>query len=201
MVTRKKSGPYARLRKPKGAAKDMTPRREMFCYEYVKDFNATQAAIRAGFSAKTAGPAAARLLQDVSVHSLIEKLRAEQIAKTKMTSDEILAELAKLARSDLRNAFREYEGDDGKKRIRMLNPLEMDAEHSAALAGVEVLTSGDDSNQVFLTTKVKHWDKHAALRTLAQIHKLIGADVEINLGAELAQRLAQARKRARGEQK
>lgn len=201
MITRKKSGPYPRTRKPKGPAKDLTDRQERFAYEYVRDLNGTQAAIRAGYSTKGADVQASKLLGLVSVHVLVERLRAEQLAKLTMSREETLAEIAKLARSDIRHAFREVDGDDGQKRIRMLSPLEMDAEHSAALAGVEVLTSGGDDNQVFVTTKVKHWDKVSALRIMAQHHKIIGADVEVNLGADLAQRLAQARKRARGEQK
>lgn len=197
-----KTGPIAGKRPPKGPAKDLLPQQEMFAYEFVKDFNATQAAIRAGYSAKTAGPAAARLLRNVSVHSLVERLREDMRKKAKMTSDEILEELAKMARSNIRNTFKAEMVDDGngnqKRRVRMLDPLEMEEDAAAAIAGIEVVNMGDDS-VVLQTTKIKHWDKHAALRTLAQIHKLIGAEVEVNLGTDLAQRMAAARKRARKE--
>ena len=120
--------------------------------------------------------------------------------KAKMSSDEILEELAKLARSNVRNMFKAetYIDDTGaeKRRVLMMDPLEMGEDAAAAIAGIEVVGI---ANSVLSTTKVKHWDKHAALRTLAQIHKLIGAEVEINLGNELAQRMAAARKRARKE--
>lgn len=191
-----KTGPLSGKRPPKGPAKELTPMQERFAYEYVKDFNATQAAIRAGYSAKTAGPAAARLLRYVSVHSLVERLRADLRKKAKMSSDEILEELAKLARSNIRNTLKADVDENGKRRVRVMDPLEMDEDASAAIAGVEVVTMGDDT-VVLQTTKFKHWDKHAALRTLAQIHKLIGAEVEVNLGEDIAKRLAAARKRAR----
>jgi phage terminase small subunit len=197
-----KSGPPSGSVPPKGVDRELTPQQEMFAYEYVKDFNATQAAIRAGYSAKTAGSKGTQLLQVVSVRSLIERLREDLRKRAKMTSDEILEELAKMARSNIRNAFVADMVDDGngnqKRRVRMLDPLEMEADAAAAIAGIEVVNMGDDS-VVLQTTKIKHWDKHAALRTLAQIHKLIGAEVEVNLGNELAQRLAAARKRARKE--
>lgn len=192
-----KSGPPSGSVPPKGVDRELTPQQEMFAYEYVKDFNATQAAIRAGYSAKTAGSKGTQLLQVVSVRSLIERLREDLRKKAKMTSDEILEELARLARSNIKRLFVTEPGDDGKPRVRMMRPDEMHDDDAAAIAGMEVIT--DPNGVPILTVKTKHWDKHAALRTLAQIHKLIGAEVEVNLGNDIAQRLAAARKRARKE--
>ncbi|ENG5503925.1 terminase small subunit, partial [Yersinia enterocolitica] len=42
--------------------KQLTPKQELFCREYLKDLNATQAAIRAGYSEKTAQVQSSRLL-------------------------------------------------------------------------------------------------------------------------------------------
>lgn len=190
-----KSGPPSGRAKARGPARDLTDMQERFCYEYIKDLNATQAATRAGYSAKTANEQGARLLVQVSVRSLIDKLLAEQRAKAKMTADEVLEELAKLARSNIKRLFVTETGDDGKPRTRMMRPDEMHDDDAAAIAGMEVIT--DPDGVPILTVKTKHWDKHAALRTLAQIHKLIGAEVEVNLGNDIAQRLAAARKRAR----
>ena len=47
----------------------LTDKQEMFCKEYLIDLNATQAAIRAGYSKKTANEQAGRLLVNVSVQS------------------------------------------------------------------------------------------------------------------------------------
>ena len=60
----------------------MTDKQARFCEEYMVDLNATQAAIRAGYSpasAKTVGP---RLLENVGVQKLIAQLQAEQSRRT-----------------------------------------------------------------------------------------------------------------------
>lgn len=56
----------------------MTPKQEMFCNEYLVDLNATQAAIRAGYSAKTAMEQGYQLRQKPSVHQRIEELKKER---------------------------------------------------------------------------------------------------------------------------
>lgn len=191
----RKYGPMSGTKPPKGPDKKLSDMEDRFCHEYVIDLNATAAAKRAGYSAKTAHVQGPRLMQKVSVRSLVDKLLAERRAKAKMTADEVLEELAKLARSNIKRLFVTEPGDDGQPRTRMLRPDEMHDDDAAAIAGMEVIT--DPNGVPILTVKTKHWDKHAALRTLAQIHKLIGAEVEVNLGNDIAQRLAEARKRAR----
>lgn len=69
----------------------MTPRRSRFVDEYMVDLNATQAAIRAGFSAKTAGAAGARLLKDVRISTEIEQ-RQQEIAQKNGVTREWIAE-------------------------------------------------------------------------------------------------------------
>ncbi len=53
----------------------MTPRQEKFCVEYLIDLNATQAAIRAGYSEKTAYSMGQRLLKNVEIKSRIKELQ------------------------------------------------------------------------------------------------------------------------------
>ena len=53
-------------------------RQEQFCYEYIKDNNATKAAIRAGYSKKTARTQASRLLTKENIQERIEKLKQER---------------------------------------------------------------------------------------------------------------------------
>ena len=55
----------------------MTDKQARFCEEYMIDLNATQAAIRAGYSPKTANEQAARLLANVSIQNRIAQLQAE----------------------------------------------------------------------------------------------------------------------------
>ena len=79
----------------------LTPKQEMFCREYLVDLNATQAAIRAGYSAKTAGSMAVKLVAKSSVSEKIQDLRAKRETKTDITIERVLAEYAKIAFTDL----------------------------------------------------------------------------------------------------
>lgn len=75
----------------------MTNKQEKFCQEYMIDLNATQAAIRAGYSPKTANEQAGRLLVNVSIQNRIAQLQAEQSRRTGISADRVLRELAKVA--------------------------------------------------------------------------------------------------------
>ncbi|MGN0692920.1 MAG: terminase small subunit [Oscillospiraceae bacterium] len=78
----------------------LTPKQERFCEEYLIDLNATQAAIRAGYSKKTAYRIGANLVQKSSVMERISTLKAEQSKRTEVTADKVIAELAAIAFAD-----------------------------------------------------------------------------------------------------
>ncbi|MCR5564009.1 MAG: terminase small subunit [Desulfovibrio sp.] len=63
---------------------------ELFVKEYLVDLNATQAAIRAGYSAKTANAAAGRLLVNVSVAAAIQAAKAERMERVEIKADDVL---------------------------------------------------------------------------------------------------------------
>ena len=65
--------------------------------EYLIDLNATQAAIRAGYSPKTANEQGARLLANVSVQEAIAKAMAERSKRTGISQDRVIQELARIA--------------------------------------------------------------------------------------------------------
>ncbi len=71
----------------------LTPKQERFCHEYMVDLNATQAAIRAGYSEKTAQEQASRLLSKVIVKTRISELQAEVAARTDVTIDDVIGML------------------------------------------------------------------------------------------------------------
>ena len=68
-------------------------KQRMFCYEYLKDFNGKQAAIRSGYSKKTAESIASRLLRNVKVLELLNKLKEEHVLKANLSVDDIINEL------------------------------------------------------------------------------------------------------------
>ena len=75
----------------------MTDRQKRFVEEYLIDLNATQAAIRAGYSPQTAQEQGYQLLQKTSVQSAIGKAIAERSKRTGINQDRVIQELAKLA--------------------------------------------------------------------------------------------------------
>lgn len=75
----------------------MTNKQKRFCEEYMIDLNATQAAIRAGYSAKTANEQGAQLLAKLSIRARIDVALAEQSKRTGVTADRVVRELAKVA--------------------------------------------------------------------------------------------------------
>ncbi len=68
----------------------LTPKQEAFCQEYTKDYNGTQAATRAGYSAKTSNEQAARLLANVSISARVEQLKKESVKRVSITVDDVL---------------------------------------------------------------------------------------------------------------
>ena len=71
----------------------LTPRQARFVKEYLVDLNGTQAAIRAGYSARTAAAQAVRLLINVKVKAAVEAGAATQHAQLDLTAEKVLTEL------------------------------------------------------------------------------------------------------------
>ena len=70
---------------------------EKFCNEYIKDMNATQAAIRAGYSEKTAGAQASKLLKIVNIKTRVAELRDAYLDENIMTAKQVEYELTRIA--------------------------------------------------------------------------------------------------------
>jgi phage terminase small subunit len=71
-------------------SKELTGKQKQFCIEYLVDLNATQAAIRAGYSAKTAQEQSSRLLSNVIVSQHIQQLMNERAKKVSVDSEYVL---------------------------------------------------------------------------------------------------------------
>ena len=75
----------------------MTKKQKLFVEEYLIDLNATQAAIRAGYSPDTAGSIGGENLKKPEISAAIAKAMAERSRRTGINQDRILQEIAKLA--------------------------------------------------------------------------------------------------------
>ncbi len=71
-------------------SKKLTDKQEMFCREYLLDLNATQAAIRAGYSEKTANRTATKLLSKAVIQDLISELKSERSERVGIDADWVL---------------------------------------------------------------------------------------------------------------
>ncbi|CAO3447876.1 hypothetical protein [Azospirillum argentinense] len=110
---------------------ELNPRQRQFVREYGRDFNGTQAAIRAGYSPASAAQQASDLLRHPKVSLAIaeaERLRAE---RTNVTADRVRLELARMGLADLSDLA---EWDAGTVRLRSSSELPPDL--SAAVVEV-----------------------------------------------------------------
>jgi len=150
----------------------LTPKQELFCQEYLKDLNATQAAIRAKYSEKTANVQGPRLLVNVSVAKRIAELKGKRDERTKLTQDWIIKELKLIGGSDLQNYI---DIDPNTGAIRAKGFEEMPPETSRALQSIKedrVIKEDADGRKTTVYDKVgfKMHDKIRALEILAK-HK------------------------------
>lgn len=79
----------------------MTPKQEAFVREYLIDLNATQAAIRAGYSEATANEQGARLLANVSIAAAIKDALADRATRTQINADYVLNRLVEIDQMDV----------------------------------------------------------------------------------------------------
>lgn len=164
------------------AAAKLNAKQIRFVDQYMVDLNATQAAVRAGYSPKTAYSQGHELLKHPEIARLIAARQQATAAKTEITAEVVLSELLRLARVDVGAAFDE--------NGRLLPIREIPEDIRRAICGVETDElfegRGRDREAVGVTRKVKFWDKARALELLAR-HLGILRDRVDNLNIDLAQ--------------
>ncbi|EMJ9776445.1 terminase small subunit [Morganella morganii] len=79
----------------------LNDKQEMFCREYLVDLNATQAAIRAGYSDKTANRIAAQLLSKLDIGKRIQELKSERGERLEVDADYVLKRLVEIDQMDV----------------------------------------------------------------------------------------------------
>jgi phage terminase small subunit len=94
----------------------LNDKQERFCQEYVIDLNATQAAIRAGYSEKTSYSIGQRLLKKAEIIAHIEKLKKEIAEKNKLSAEWVIQELKEVHKRCMQ-AEPVMKWDYGKKQM------------------------------------------------------------------------------------
>jgi len=142
--------------------KPLNARRQAFVNQYVIDLNATQAAIRAGYSKARAEQTGHDLLREPGVAEAIAEAQRERNSRVQLTQDRVLQEVMRLAFLDIRKALNP---DGSLKAI-----TELDDDTAAAISGLDLLEEfaghGEDRMQIGWTKKLKLADKKGALELL-----------------------------------
>ena len=112
----------------------MTEKRKRFAEEYLFDFNATQAAIRAGYSERTAYSIGQRLLKDVEVKTYIDAALARLQAKNVADAQEVMEYLTSVMRGESQSSVLCLIGDGMQETIEK-RPDEKERLKAAELLG------------------------------------------------------------------
>lgn len=141
---------------------ELTAKKKRFCEEYIIDFNGTQAAIRSGYSKKTANEQASRLLTNVNIQSYIKILQNKLSENTQITAEMVINELAKIGFSDMREY---YESEDKTKDI-----TKMDNKLSAAISSIKITeTEGEWGSRT-----IREFRLHDKLSALDKLGRHLG---------------------------
>lgn len=155
----------------------MNKKIKRFCNEYIIDLNATQAAIRAGYSEKTAYSQGHRLLKNVEVQDRIKSMQTDLQKASGITALKVLKEHQKIAFSSiahLHNSWikmKDFEAltDDDKAAIKSI---------STKVVKRNIGTSAEPDMVNIEYIKVEFWDKQKALDSIAN---LLGLNQQIQL--------------------
>jgi len=159
------------MTKTKAKTRKLTARQKAFIQEYPIDLNGTQAAIRAGYSKKTANRQATENLSKPVIQAAIQEALDKWAKRTEITIDRTLTEIARLAFSDIR----EYIdiGADGCVQVKPFEDMPKGA--SRAIQYIKekkrILASGKGGGEETIlesTLELKLWDKGKALDQLGK---------------------------------
>lgn len=169
----------------------LTNKQRRFVEEYLVDLNATQAAIRAGYSEKTAGQIGDENLKKPEIAAAVAEAQKIRSERTEITQDMVLRELAKIGFSDIRKVVRW-----GNTELRINNgsdDAELEAYHGLALVAADEI---DDNTAAAIAEvsqgkeglKVKFHDKKGALvdigRHLGMFKDRVEHSGSISIGAK-----------------
>ncbi len=146
----------------------LTPKERRFVAEYLKDQNATQAAKRAGYSAKTCDVQGPRLLGKVRVRAAVDLKLKEIEKKSELTAERVRASVLALLMFDPRRAFH---ADGTMKDVSSL-PDDI----ACAIAGIEVDDSQGDVKKLRFTDRIRAAELAAKILGMVNRFEITGKD-------------------------
>ena len=122
----------------------LTPKQERFVEEYLIDLNATQAAIRAGYSAKTASRIGPELLGKTCVSEAIQAQRAKLSERTMRTAADVMADIGRVRASAMQTVIDPQSGAEVMVSYKdAIKALELEGKHLGAFVDRVELTGKD----------------------------------------------------------
>lgn len=166
----------------------LTAKQKRFAEEYIVDLNATQAAIRAGYSEKTARAIGAENLTKPNIAEYIQQLMNERSERTRITADRVLEEYAKIGFADIKDyvSFRTGltvvgHNDEGEPIIDTAHiVVAHDSEEVDGAPISEVSVSRDG------TFKFKLHDKKGALDSIARHLGMFDDKLRLNVDGQVS---------------
>ncbi|MBB1228222.1 terminase small subunit [Pantoea pleuroti] len=141
----------------------LTDKQEMFCREYLIDLNATQAAIRAGYSEKTANRTGSENLSKPDIAQRIIDLKSERNERVEVNADYVLRRLVEIDEMDVLDILKD---DGGLKVVH-----EWPKVWRTTLSGFDILTTVtnfDETTMENILKKIKWPDKLRNLELLGK---------------------------------
>lgn len=146
--------------KDNSAMRGLTAKQQRFVEEYLIDLNATQAAIRAGYSAKTAGSVGHENLQKPEIIAALNFARRERCERTKIDADYVLSRLVEIDQMDVADIL----NADGS----ILPVSQWPKVWRTTLSGMDVLSMMDKEDGQSVLKKIKWPDKVKNLELLGK---------------------------------
>ncbi|MDD2401682.1 MAG: terminase small subunit [Clostridia bacterium] len=144
----------------------LTAKQQRFVDEYLIDLNATQAAIRAGYSTETAAVIGCENLIKPNIKSSVDKALAKRSRRAGITQDRVLQEFAKMGLADMRNFIDIVDGEVQLKNMEDISP-----EDSACIQEITTTKTTKTIGEAEIettVTKIKLADKKGSLEALGR---------------------------------
>ena len=148
--------------------RELNPKEQAFIREYVKDFNGTKAATRAGYSAKTANEQGARLLAKVSIQNALSKMTEQFEEDAELKVKDLQRHLRKIIEAKVTDFI--HFNESGVSFVK--NSDEFPPEVAGVLQSITVVENHSQDGNMTLRSSVKLHDK---LKAIELYGKTIGA--------------------------
>ncbi|WP_434793111.1 hypothetical protein TPDSL_23000 [Terrisporobacter petrolearius] len=159
---------------------ELTEKQRLFCIYYIKCFNATKAAIKAGYSKSTAGEQGYQLLQKTSIKVEIQKLKKNKLNRAMLNEDDLFQKYIDIAFADITDYLqfgsKEVKGEYGPYTMSSVNLKDSDEVDGTLISEV---SQGKDG------IKIKLQDKMKALQWLSDRMDLLPTHTQAKLDLEI----------------